>query len=64
MKKIKHETNVISVEVVRLVRVISRLGDGTPGDVVRHIEEYYDMEGGLVARVDGHANNAISGGSS
>ena len=56
--KIKHTTNVQSVEVLEVIMVVSRVGKGTDDDVVRMITEYYDRDGRLLARVDPYSSEA------
>lgn len=49
---VKHKTNVWSVGIIQVIKVQSRLGDGTEEDPVRMITEYYDLKGNLLARQD------------
>jgi hypothetical protein len=47
------ETNVISIDLVSVLKVRSRLGNGLlVGDPVRLITEYYTMNGELIVRID------------
>ena len=50
----KHGTNVFSVEIVRLIRVNSRVGAGTKDDPVRAIYEYFTLAGDRLFIDDGH----------
>ena len=50
----KHGTNVFGVEVVRLIKVKSRVGAGTNDDPVRAIYEYFTLDGDRLFIDDGH----------
>jgi hypothetical protein len=50
--KIRHETNVIDCVKVEVICVTSRVGSGQDNDPVRHITEYFNMDGRLLARID------------
>lgn len=43
------ETNPESVSVVNLIRVVVRVGDGSPENEVRFVAHYYSMDGKKVA---------------
>jgi hypothetical protein len=48
----KRKSNVIHVEAIQVIRIISHLGLGTKASVARNITEYYTMEGKLIGRDD------------
>jgi hypothetical protein len=50
---IMQETNIISIDLVSVLKVRSRLGNGLlVDDPVRLITEYYTMDGELIVRID------------
>ncbi len=57
-KRIKHTTNVNSVEIVEVIRIYSRVGTGSNDDVVRTITEYYELDGTLINRADPYGPEA------
>ena len=45
-------SSVDSVEVLRVVRIISIVGLGTDEEPIQEVVEYWDMDGNLLARRD------------
>ncbi|WP_421016730.1 hypothetical protein [Furfurilactobacillus cerevisiae] len=44
MAKIQ-ENDPDKVEVVKMIHIVTRKGDGSMGNLVRYIHHYYDMDG-------------------
>ncbi len=52
MKKHKRLSNVDSVEVVKMIKVKSIVGDGTKESPITRITEYFDLNGNRLIRLD------------
>ncbi|PWG00983.1 hypothetical protein [Levilactobacillus bambusae] len=51
-RELAEKSVVKSVEVIKVIEVQSLIGEGTEESVVRHLKEYFDLEGNLLAKHD------------